>query len=77
MKQQSTFKVDLTKIDGEGDFSCPSCGELLSPDDETGDTYDVVDVKTKEEYLECLTIICNRCKSLIHIVGFDELNEHP
>jgi len=76
MKQRSTFKVNLNDIDGEGDFPCPSCGEIISPDDQSGITYDVVDVKEKGDSLESLTIVCNRCKSLIHIIGFEELDEN-
>jgi len=74
MKRRSIFKVDLTKIDGEGEFPCPSCGEIISPDDDSGLPYDIVEVNAKEDSLESLTIICNQCKSVIHIVGFEELN---
>jgi len=76
MKRRSVFKVDLTRIQGEGDFPCPSCGEIMSPDDESGIPYDVVKLDMKEDSLESLTIICNRCKSLIHLLGFEELKAH-
>ena len=76
MKQQQIFHIDLTKIDGDGDFPCPSCGEIISPDDDSGIPYDIIDVKTKNGSLEKLIIICNRCKSLIHLTGFENLTEH-
>ena len=76
MKRRPVFRIDLTKIEGEGDFPCPSCGEIMSPDDESGIPYDVVKLDVKEDALEGLTIICNRCKSLIQILGFEELIEH-
>ena len=39
MKQAYAYKLDLTKIDGTGDFSCPKCGAIISPDDATEETY--------------------------------------
>jgi len=76
MKQQQIFQVDLTKIDGVGDFACPSCGETISPDDESGATYEIVDVKMENDSLDRLIIVCKRCNSLIHISGFESLNQY-
>lgn len=76
MKQQQIFHVDLTKIDGDGDFPCPSCGKIMSPDDESGITYDIVDVKVKNDSLERLIIICSNCGSQIHLTGFENLNQY-
>ncbi len=76
MKQVSAFTVDLSKIEGDGAFPCPSCGMLISPDDESEDTYEIVDVKTKEDGLiEKLSIHCKKCGSTIRLEGFDLLNE--
>jgi len=77
MKRRSMFKVDLNNIVGEGEFPCPSCGEIISPDDDSGVPYDIVEVNGKEDSLESLTIICNQCKSVIHIVGFEQLKMLP
>ncbi len=76
MKQQQIFQVDLTKIDGDGDFPCPSCGQIISPDDESGATYEIVDVKMKNDQLDKLVIVCSKCNSLIHISGFETLEQY-
>lgn len=79
MKKTSTmrtraFVVDLTKIEGSGDFQCPNCGIMISPDDESEDTYVIEEVKMKKnEQLEELRVRCNNCKSTIHITGFSTL----
>lgn len=77
MKKASTaYVVDLTKIEGGGDFLCPSCGVVISPEDETETTYVIQKVKMKEtadEKLEEVIIRCNNCGSTIHITGFATL----
>jgi len=75
MKPKPVLKIDLTKIDGEGDFPCPSCGANISPDDVSETTYEIREVKAKGDSLEELVIICKKCRNVIHIVGFEALNE--
>lgn len=72
MKQsnQQMFTVNLSTIDGDGDFPCPSCGVMISPEDESETVYTIVDTKMKGESLEELTIQCNKCGSKIRLVGF-------
>lgn len=70
MKQSQVYRIDLTKIDGEGDFQCPGCGAVISPDDETDDVYVILDTKVKGDLLQELLIQCNRCKSKIQLTGF-------
>ena len=70
MKQKSIFKIDITKIKGAGDFPCPNCGAVISPDDETETVYSIIKTKTKNDALEELILQCNKCKSKIHLVGF-------
>jgi len=65
------YQVDLTELQGEGDFTCPSCGVVISPEDETEDVYKIVNTKVNGEALEELVIQCNRCKSKIRLVGFN------
>jgi predicted RNA-binding Zn-ribbon protein involved in translation (DUF1610 family) len=63
--------IDLTKIEGDGDFPCPKCGVVISPEDESESTYVIEAVKMKKgEQLEELTIKCKNCGSVIHITGF-------
>jgi len=70
MKQSQVYRIDLTKIEGDGDFPCPNCGAVISPDDETEDVYVILETKLKGEVLQELVIQCNRCKSKIHLTGF-------
>lgn len=70
-KAYSVYVIDLTKIEGDGDFQCPHCGAVISPEDETESTYVIQEVKMKkDDQLEELVIKCNNCKSIIHITGF-------
>ena len=73
MKQ--THRVDLTKIDGKGDFSCPQCGIVISPEDSTEEKYSVLEPKVKGNGLEEVVILCNGCGSHIHLIGFSLLQE--
>ena len=70
MKQPLVYEVDLTKIQGEGDFPCPNCGVIISPEDETEDVYRILETKVKDQTLEELVIQCNKCGSKIRLVGF-------
>jgi len=65
------YKVDLAVIEGNGDFPCPKCGAELPPEDETEATYSIKEINTRQDRLEELVIQCNRCKSLIHLAGFN------
>jgi len=69
-RPQQIYKIDLTKIEGDGDFPCPKCGALISPDDETEEVYAIVDTRMRGDTLEELVITCNKCGSKIHVVGF-------
>ena len=75
MKQPLVFEVDLTKIRGEGDFPCSNCGIIISPEDETDEVYKVIETKVKSQTLEELLIRCNKCGSLLRLVGFVALEE--
>jgi predicted RNA-binding Zn-ribbon protein involved in translation (DUF1610 family) len=75
MKQshQAVFKVDITQIEGEGDFPCPKCGVVISPDDKTDTVYKIIDTRVNNEKLEELVILCNKCGSKIRLTGFHKL----
>lgn len=64
------FLVDLTKIEGEGDFPCQECGTIISPGDETENAYKIIDAKVKKDTLKEITIECAKCKKKTKIVGF-------
>ena len=75
MRTSTVFKLDLKKIDGKGDFPCPKCGVIISPDDVSEEIYSILEVKSSGGRLEKLVILCNKCGSIIHLVGFELLDE--
>jgi len=59
MKQTSVFRIDLNKIEGDGDFPCPSCGVIISPDDDSERVYKIIDMETFEDgSLKSLSLLC-------------------
>ncbi|NIO38180.1 hypothetical protein GTO27_10850 [Candidatus Bathyarchaeota archaeon] len=70
MKKVDMYTIDLTKIDGDGAFSCPKCGAVISPDDETEEVYTIVDTRIENDELAELTVSCNDCGSKIRLTGF-------
>jgi transcription elongation factor Elf1 len=69
------YTVDLTKVNGEGEFRCPKCGIEISPNDKTEDVYTILETVMKKDYLEKIVLQCNSCGSQIHLVGFHLLNK--
>lgn len=74
VEQILVYKVDLTKIQGKGEFQCPKCGVKISPDDETDTVYRILEPKVVGDNLEELIIQCQKCRSHIRITGFSILN---
>ncbi len=74
MKQVDAH-IDLTKIDGNGDFPCPGCGVVISPDDSTEEKYSVLEPRVNSNRLEEVIVLCNNCGSHIHLTGFSLLQE--
>ena len=77
LKQTQAYTVDLAKIDGNGDFSCPRCGVFISPDDCTEEAYAILGTKVNEQGLEELVIRCNKCASQLNLTGFSLLQKLP
>jgi transcription elongation factor Elf1 len=69
------YKINLAEIGGDGEFSCPRCGEIISPDDDSGKVYDVLETVEKDGLLEKVTIECKKCRSTIQLEGFNLLKE--
>lgn len=65
------YKLELTELKGEGDFECPGCGTVISPEDETDSVYVILDTKVVGDELEELVIQCKQCKSKIRLTGFN------
>jgi hypothetical protein len=75
MEQTQAYKVDLTKIDGNGDFPCPRCGNVISPDETIEETYCIIEPKVNINGLEEVVLCCNKCKNKIHLTGFSLLEK--
>jgi hypothetical protein len=75
MKQTNVHKLDLTKIDGNGDFQCPRCGIVISPEDPSEEKYSILEPKVNGNGLEEVVILCNSCGSHIHLTGFSILED--
>ncbi|MBT8171359.1 hypothetical protein KJN74_00610 [Candidatus Bathyarchaeota archaeon] len=71
MEPPLVYELDLTELTGEGDFTCPNCGIVISPEDETDSVYVILGTKVSGDQLKELEIQCNRCKSKIRLSGFD------
>jgi hypothetical protein len=76
MKQIHAYKLDLTKIDGNGDFACPRCGTKISPDDQTEKVYSILGSRVEHNGLVEVVICCQKCCSHIHLTGFSLLQEN-
>ena len=72
-KQMLVSELDLTKMDGNGDFLCPTCGVTISPEDETEDVYTIIEEKVRNNALEELVIQCNACGNRLRLTGFPSL----
>jgi hypothetical protein len=70
MKQFLVYNVDLLKLEGDGDFLCPCCRAIISPNDETEEVYSILEVKVRNNKLESLLIQCNKCSNKIILTGF-------
>ena len=70
VKKSMAYVIDLTKIDGDGAFSCPKCGTVISPDDETDSCYEIVNTKVKNDELAELIVLCKKCQTTIKLTGF-------
>ena len=70
LKKAVRYTVDLTKIDGDGTFQCPKCGIVISPDDESEDTYHIVNTRVKGDELAELVLTCKKCGANIKLTGF-------
>ncbi len=73
MKPLLKHNLDLIKLEGKGDFACPCCGTLISPDDETDEVYSVLEANVRDNVLESLMIRCNNCRNKIVLTVFSLL----
>jgi hypothetical protein len=69
-KKSLMYTIDLTEIDGDGSFPCPKCSAVISPEDETEESYKIVDTKIVNDELVELVITCGNCGSTVRLTGF-------
>lgn len=73
MQKIKCYTIDLTKIDGSGEFRYLRCGTEIFPDDETEDVYTILETITEENCLEKIILRCNRfearfiCARVLHL----------
>ncbi len=70
VKKGAAYTVDLTTIEGDGAFPCPKCRTMISPDDESEETYKIVDTKIVNDELVELVVMCGNCGTTIKLSGF-------
>ena len=75
IKKEKIPIIDLAELEGEGAFSCPRCGTLISPDDETEEVYKIVDTKMVCNELVELVISCGTCGTVLRLTGFQQVIE--
>jgi hypothetical protein len=69
-KKSLIYTINLTEIDGDGSFPCPKCASVISPEDETEESYKIVDTKIVNDELVELVIMCGSCGNKIRLTGF-------
>jgi ribosomal protein S27AE len=74
MQSVKFYTVDLTMIEGKGQFKCPRCGVKISPEDKTEKTYAICEPVMKDNSLEGIVLQCNKCGSQIFLTGFSILS---
>jgi transcription elongation factor Elf1 len=71
-KKASAYRINMATQEGDGSFQCPKCRKSISPDDDSGDNYEILDTKIVNEELSELVISCAKCGSTIKLTGFQE-----
>jgi hypothetical protein len=70
LKQIQLLTVDVTKIEGNGDFSYPNRTVTISLEDETVGVYSALEAKIRNVSLEELVIASIECVSNVRFLGF-------
>jgi len=71
MTGDSKREVDLSRLEGDGSFKCPECGQTISPEDES-DRYRIMGTKVVADKLKEIHLECGGCKTQIHLTGFEK-----
>jgi predicted RNA-binding Zn-ribbon protein involved in translation (DUF1610 family) len=71
-QKDTSFRIDLTQIEGEGDFNCPKCNAVISPDDLSEKVYTILSIEGNEADSPTRIVLeCLNCKSVITLDGFN------
>ena len=73
-KNKEDFVIDLRQIEGDGKFSCPGCGVLIDPNDDSKEVYEDPEPVMKGEKLVAAILKCKKCCVTIKLVGFEDLD---
>ena len=60
--------IKLSETSKDGNFPCPKCGNLISPDVDDDSVYEVMKTKMKGDGLKALILKCGKCKTRIELV---------
>ena len=71
LEKSEPHLIDLTKIDGDGSFQCPKCRTLISPEDESEETYKIINTTVVNDQLVELVVSCTNCGRTIKLTGFE------
>jgi hypothetical protein len=70
LKQIQLRTIDLTKNEGNEDFSYPNRRVTISPEDQIESVYSVLEAKIRNMSLEELVIASNECVINVRFAGF-------
>lgn len=69
MSQTEAVNINILKTDDDGAFPCPRCGNVISPGDESEESYQILAVKKAEEgHIEAITVKC-KCGKTVKLTG--------
>ena len=72
------FKLNPAEVEWDLSFPCPACGEAMFPDDHTGRSYNLLEIRIEGRTVKETIIQCTRCECMIHLevegstLGFPE-----
>ena len=71
-QKDSSYRINLVSIEGDGSLSCPKCGMIISPQEKTEENYRILDTKIVKNELVELVVSCGKCESTIVLGGFQQ-----
>jgi predicted RNA-binding Zn-ribbon protein involved in translation (DUF1610 family) len=66
-KEQNEYTISSMDIEDDGSFLCPKCGATITPEDETEENYEILDIKLNADELAVLVVGCGKCSSIIRV----------